>query len=46
MESTGQSDEIKLEGHEHTVQLLRKGGDNDKLLVASKGQRRNLSQYD
>ena len=43
MESTGQSDEIKFEGHEHAVQLLRKEGDTDKLLVASKGQRRNLS---
>ena len=33
MESTGQSDEIEFEGHEHTVQLLEKGGAGAKLPV-------------
>ena len=44
-------DEVKIEGHEHTVQLLRKGGADAKQPVAvqqnsssmGKGQRRNLS---
>ena len=31
METTGQSDEIEFEGHEHTVQLLEKGGAGAKL---------------
>ena len=26
METTGQSDEIEIEGHKHTIQLLEKGG--------------------
>ena len=43
MESTGHSDEVKHEGHEHTVQLLRKGGDDGKLAIVKKGQRRNFS---
>ena len=51
MESAGQSDEFKIEGQEHTVQLLRKGGADAKQPVAvqrnsssmGKGQRRNLS---
>ena len=33
METTGQSDEIEFEGHEHTVQLLEKGGAGAKLLA-------------
>ena len=51
MESAGQSDEFKIEGQEHTVQLFRKGGADAKQPVAvqrnsssmGKGQRRNLS---
>ena len=31
METNGQSDEIEFEGHEHTVQLLEKGGAGAKL---------------
>ena len=36
METTGQSDEIEFEGHEHTVQLLEKGGAGAKLPAVSK----------
>ena len=51
MESAGQSDEFKIHGQEHTVQLFRKEGADAKQPVAvqrnsssmGKGQRRNLS---
>ena len=31
VETIGQSDETELEGHEHNVQLLTKGGDSARL---------------